>query len=150
MPQEAAHISHMLAELKNVICLRETGKAGRAGVVTTQDRKMQFVAVLERLMAEDGLSVCDRLVSDDAEAALKTLKKQLLSYRKVNSELGKSTAFGTHKITYSGKVSEDGKVMAHALQDDLCITLQLLAFWSSYVLQRRCKFLDYDTVFGQR
>jgi hypothetical protein len=50
--QEAAHISHMLSEMKNVICLRETGKAGRAGVVTTQERKMQFVAVLERLLAE--------------------------------------------------------------------------------------------------
>ena len=79
---------------------------------------------------------------------MKTLKKQLLQYRKVNSELGKSTVFGMHKITYSGKVSEDGKVMAHALQDDLCITLQLLAFWSSYILQRRCKFLDYDRIFA--
>ena len=44
---------------------------------------------------------------------------------------------------------QDGKVMAHALQDDLCITLQLLAFWSSYVLQRRCKFLDYDRIFAR-
>lgn len=109
---------------------------------------MQFVAVIERLMAEDGITISTRLVSDDADDALKTLKKQLLNYRKVNSELGKSTAFGNHKITYSGKVSEDGKVMAHALQDDLCITLQLLAFWSSYILQRKCKFLDYDTIFS--
>jgi hypothetical protein len=99
---------------------------------------------------QDGLSVSDRVVSDDPEVALQTLKKQLLNYRKVNSELGKSTVFGSHKITYSGKVSEDGKLMAHALQDDLCITLQLLAFWSSYVLQRRCKYLDYGTIFGTR
>ena len=47
----------MLTEMKNVVCLRETGKAGRAGVVTTQERKMQFVAVLERLWRRTG-SVC--------------------------------------------------------------------------------------------
>jgi hypothetical protein len=137
----------MLSDLPNVVCLRETGKAGRAGVVTTQERKMQFVSVLERLMAEEAITVTERLVSDDADEALKTLKKQLLNYRKVNSEIGKTTAFGMQKITYSGKVSEDGK-MAHALQDDLCITLQLLAFWSSYVLQRKCKFLDYHKLFA--
>lgn len=138
----------MLSEEDNVICLRETGPVGRMGVTTTQERKMQFVAVLERLLAEGGITISSHIVSDDREEALKTLKKQLLNYRKINSELGKSTAFGTNKITYSGKVSEDGRMMAHTLQDDLCITLQLLAFWSSYIIQRKCKFLDYDTLFG--
>jgi hypothetical protein len=108
---------------------------------------MQFVSVLERLLAEDGLGLYQSIVSDDAEAALCTLRKQLLTYRKVNSEVGKSTAFTSNRITYSGKVSEDGKVMSNVLQDDLCITLQLLAFWSSYILQRKCSFLDYAKIF---
>lgn len=130
--------------------LRETGPHGKWGVATTHDRKMAFVAVIEQLMLENALTISAAVVSDDAPAALATLRQQMGAFRKINSELGKSTAFANPKIIYSGKVNAEGKMMPNALQDDLCITLQLLAFWSKYVVQRKCKFLDYASVFGSK
>lgn len=130
--------------------LRETGPHGKWGVATTHDRKMAFVAVVEQLMLENALTISAAVVSDDATAALATLRQQMGAFRKINSELGKSTAFANPKIIYSGKVNAEGKMMPNALQDDLCITLQLLAFWSKYVVQRKCKFLDYESIFGSK
>lgn len=130
--------------------LRETGPHGKWGVATTHDRKMAFVAVVEQLMLENALTISAAVVSDDATAALATLRQQMGAFRKINSELGKSTAFANPKIIYSGKVNAEGKMMPNALQDDLCITLQLLAFWSKYVVQRKCKFLDYASIFGSK
>lgn len=121
---------------------------GKCGVLTTNTRKLEFVSVLERLMMERALAICANVVSDNATDALAALQKQLGTYRKVNSESGKATVFGSAKVTFSGKVTEDGKMRPGVMQDDLCITLQLLAFWSSYVLQRKCKFLDYARLFG--
>ena len=140
---EASHIEHMLRDYPRIVVLRETGSQGKCGVATTHQRKIEFVAVLERLLLDDAVCIAGRVVSDDAGACLANLKKQLLNYKQVNSEAGRSSAFALAKITYSGKVNEEGRVMPHAFQDDLCITLQLAAFWSSYVIQRRCKFLDY-------
>lgn len=111
---------------------------------------MAFVAVVEQLMLENALTISAAVVSDDATAALATLRQQMGAFRKINSELGKSTAFANPKIIYSGKVNAEGKMMPNALQDDLCITLQLLAFWSKYVVQRKCKFLDYESIFGSK
>ena len=34
------------------------------------------------------------------------------------------------------------------MRDDLCIALQMAVYWSSYVLQRKCKFLDYGALFA--
>lgn len=131
-----------------MVVLRETGPHGKWGVATTHDRKMAFVAVLEQLMLENAIAFSDTLVSDDAKECLATLKQQMGAFRKVNSEVSKATAFAMPKIIYSGKVNAEGRMMPGALQDDLCITLQLLAFWSSYVIQRKCKFLDYESMFG--
>ena len=50
-------------------------------------------------------------------------------------------------VLHSGKVAENGKLGPSALQDDLCIALQLAVFWSTYVVQRKCKFLDYTRLF---
>lgn len=133
-----------------MVVLRETGPSGKWGVATTHDRKMAFVAVVEQLMLENAISISETIVSDDATACLATLRQQMGAFRKINSEVGKSTAFSSPKIIYSGKVNAQGKMMPNALQDDLCITLQLLAFWSRYVVQRKCKFLDYATIFGAR
>jgi hypothetical protein len=144
---EAAHIANMLKEDTDVMSIRETGPEGRFGVLTTHQRKMEFVALLEQLLLQNAVTVCDRIVSDDDVAALQTLKRQLQQYRMVCSETDCATVFNQSRVTYSGKVSENGKVAPSALQDDLCIALQLAAFWSSYVLQRKCKFLDYNRFF---
>ena len=133
--------------MQGVTILRETGPTGKAGVATTHERKLQFVALLEQLMLEHAISFNERIISDDEEDCMKTLKRQLGTYRKINSELGKATVFAVPKVTYSGKVTEDGRMLPNSLQDDLCITLQMLAFWSSYVLQRKCKFLDYTNLY---
>lgn len=144
---EAAHIANLFKQDPSVVSLRETGAEGRFGVLTTHQRKLEFVALLENLLLQDAVRIAERVTSDDAKARLDTLKKQLLQYRMVCSEAQATTVFNAARITYSGKVSENGKVTG-ALQDDLCIALQLAVFWSSYVLQRKCKFLDYDRFFS--
>jgi hypothetical protein len=144
---EAAHIANMCKDDSDVVSLRETGQEGRFGVLTTQQRKMEFVALLEQLLLQNAVTVCDRVVSDDAPVSLETLKRQLQQYRMVCSETNCATVFNQLRVTYSGKVAENGKVAPSAMQDDLCIALQLAAFWSSYVIQRKCKFLDYDRLY---
>ena len=143
---EASHIDHMLRHTKECVVLKETGSQGKCGVLTTNQRKMEFVAVLEDLLLQNAICISDRLVSDDPDTCLKTLRKQLEHYRMLSNEIGRNTVFGAPKVTYSGKVGEDGRP-AHSLQDDLCISLQMAAFWSSYVIQRRCKFLNYASIY---
>ena len=145
---EAAHIANMVKENQRCVCLTETGPEGRFGVLTTNARKMEFVALLEQLLLQNAIFLCDRMVSDDANHCITTLQKQLLQYRMVSSEHNCTTVFNNTRVSYSGKVGDDGK-MALALQDDLCIALQLATFWSSYVLQRKCKFLDYNRFFDR-
>ena len=145
---EASHIHNLLKDNPRCVVLRETGPDGKHGVLTTHERKLEFAAVLEELFLQDAVSFASRIISDDADTCLKTLKKQLESYRMLSSELGRSNVFGAPKVTYSGKVGADGKMVPGALQDDLCIAMQMAAFWSAYVLQRKCKFLDYASVFA--
>lgn len=144
---EAAHIANMVKDHPRCVSLAETGTEGRFGVLTTNNRKLEFVALLEQLLLQNSVFLCERIISDNQVDCIKTLKKQLLQYRQVSSETNCTTVFNNARTTYSGKVSEDGRVVPNALQDDLCIALQLAAFWSSYVLQRKCKFLDYNRFF---
>jgi len=144
---EASHIQHALAQVSNVVCLRETGPEGKWGVSLTHERKLSYVAVTEQLLMEHAISIGAKVVSDDPEECLTTLKQQLQNYRKVNSELGRSTVFAQAKHTYSGKVTEDGRMLPQAMQDDLCITFQMLCWWSAYIIQRKCKFLNYAKIY---
>ena len=145
---EAAHIANMFKDNDRVISLRETGPEGRFGVLTTHARKLEFVAIVEQLLLQNSIAVCERLSSDDGDVCLATLRTQMGQYRMVCSDVNSSSVFNSSRVTYSGKVSENGKVIPSALQDDLCIALQLAAFWSSYVLQRKCKFLDYKRFYS--
>lgn len=145
---EASHIAHLLANKPKVVCLAETGPDGKHGVLTTHQRKIEFVAITQQLLMTNAMSINKHVISKDAAVALADLKKQLHNYKKINSEISGGSAFGMPKVSYSGKVSETGKLMAHAFQDDLCITLQLAAYWSTYILQRKCRFLDYANIFG--
>lgn len=144
---EAAHIANMVKDKPRCINLTETGPEGRFGVLTTNNRKLEFVALLEQQLLQNSVFLCERLICDDQDHCVSTLKKQLLQYRMVSSEANCTTVFNNTRTTYSGKVSEDGRVVPNALQDDLCIALQLACFWSSYVLQRKCQFLDYNRFF---
>jgi hypothetical protein len=91
-------------------------------------------------MAQDAISIADHLVSDDAKASIGVLQKQLNQYRMITSQ---PNGLGSKpRMSYSGKFGPDGKL--NNLQDDLCIALQMAAYWSSYVIQRKCKFFDYS------
>ena len=107
---------------------------------------MEFVALLEQLLLQDAISIADRVVSDDAKDCLEVLQRQLGQYKMICSESTATTVFNTTRITYSGKVSENGKLSN--MNDDLCIALQIAAYWSSYVLQRKCGKLDYERFFA--
>jgi hypothetical protein len=137
---EAAHIANMLQDNPRCVCLNETGPSGRYGVLTTHQRKNEFVALLEGLMTQNAISIVDQLVSDNATAAVATLQKQLNQYRMITTQA--KGACSQPKMTYSGKFGPDGKTAN--TQDDLCIALQMAAYWSSYVIQRKCRFFDYS------
>ena len=145
--QEASHIQHALAEVSNVTCLRETGPEGKWGVTLTHERKLSYVAITEQLLLEHAVFISQKIVSDDMDDCITTLKQQLQNYRKVNSELGRSTVFAQAKHTFSGKVTEAGRMLPQSMQDDLCITFQMLCWWSAYILQRKCKFLNYASLY---
>ena len=140
---EAAHVANMLKGHPRCVPLRETGTEGRYGVLTTHARKAEFVALLETLLTTSGIVVAERVVSTEPEAALKTLQQQLGQYKMVTQTGG---AFAAPKVTFSGKLGPDGK--PGLMRDDLCIALQMAVYWSSYVLQRKCKFLDYGALFA--
>jgi hypothetical protein len=140
---EGSHIEDALKEFKHCSVLHETGKNANCGMATTAERKHGFVSVLEGMFNDDSIGFSKVLVSDRETANLDDLRKQLGHYRRVNSDLGKSSAFAKSSMTYSGKVSTDGKMLPHLFQDDLCMALQLLAYWARYVRQRRCKFFNY-------
>ena len=144
---EAAHVANMFRDDPQVVSLRETGPGGKFGVLTTHQRKMEFVALLEQLLLQNAVAICARVISDDAAGCIETLRRQLYQYRMVCSDVRSCTPFNQAKVTYSGKVAENGKIGPSALQDDLCIALQLAVFWSTYVVQRKCKFLDYTRLF---
>ena len=140
---EAAHVANMLREHPRCVPLRETGSEGRYGVLTTHARKAEFVALLENLLATNGVLVGERVVSADSEASLQTLERQLCQYKMVTQATG---TFAAPKVTFSGKIGPDGK--PGLMRDDLCIALQMAVYWSSYVVQRKCKFLDYGSLFA--
>ena len=140
---EAAHVANMLKDEPRCVHLKETGPQGRYGVLTTHQRKIEFVALLESMLTQDGICIVDNLVSTDAATTLATLQRQLGQYRMVST--AGAGLFAPPKISYSGKVGPDGKLST--LQDDLCIALQMAVYWSSYVIQRKCKFLDYAGLF---
>jgi hypothetical protein len=140
---EAAHVANMLKDEPRCIQLKETGPQGRYGVLTTHQRKIEFVALLESMLTQDGICIVDNLVSTDATTTLATLQRQLGQYRMISTT--GAGLFAPPKISYSGKVGPDGKLST--LQDDLCIALQMAVYWSSYVIQRKCKFLDYAGLF---
>jgi hypothetical protein len=144
---EASHIAKLVSSYHKCVCLRETGPDGRDGVTTTNDRKLQFVAILEQMLASNCISFSRDIASQDVSLMKADLKKQLLNYRKINSEVCSNSGFTSSKVVYSGKVNESGKLMPYAMQDDLCITLQLAAFWTTYIIQRKCKFFDYNAIF---
>lgn len=146
---EAAHVANFFKDDPCCVCLRETGPEGRFGVLTTQSRKFEFAALLEQHLLQQSVYICDQLVSDDQKDAIRQLETQLLNYRMISSKDTTLNAFAATKITLSGKVGANGKITGGAMQDDLCIALQLAIFWSSYVLQRKCKFLDYNRLFAR-
>ena len=146
---EAAHIANFFREEPRCVCLRETGPEGRFGVLTTHGRKFEFAALLEQYLMQQAITICNHVVSDDAPGAVRQLETQLLNYRMVSSSDTTLNAFSNTRVTLSGKVGANGKITGGAMQDDLCIALQLAIFWSSYVLQRKCNFLDYNRFFAQ-
>jgi len=125
---EASVVSDILKYHRNVVILRETGKDHRTGCWTSDVRKNHFVRVLETMLNASSIMFATEMVSDDIKNCLQTLKTQLGSYRMV--ENSRSLVSGLAK--YTGKVAADGKVVPGMMQDDLCIALQIMAFYTTF------------------
>ena len=117
-----------------VLALTETRKI-RAGVLVTNHRKDEYVQVVTRVLDMQGVKIFKSCVTpgrtqDSATDLWEQLRTQLLAYRCIDTESFEGSAFQRSKITYSGKVDENGKVASNQLQDDLVIAFQQAVYWS--------------------
>jgi hypothetical protein len=122
---EAAHITKYLREstVPNWCILRED-RMNLPGVRTTADNKEAMCIRLQDLLRSDGVGIARDLVcvDEDSNAAdqVQSLMQQLMGYSIMVKKA--ETVFQKTKIVFTGKIS--GK------QDDLCMALQMMLFWS--------------------
>ena len=102
-------------------------KAGRVGVLTTNATKHAMSTILNTMMRERRVHVARTVVSRDAKASLVRLREQLEIYSYQYKQAGNT--FGKNQVALSGKVG--------GMKDDLCICLQLGAYWTSAEIAQR-------------
>lgn len=150
--QEASHVANVVRAMKldKVYIMRESGPAGKDGLLTTAQRKIEMAALLQTALLERSIKLSDNLFSafskEGSSALLATLQTQLLQYRSFhNEDTGKAGVFSGRKIGFSGKCGSDGRLVA-TMQDDLCIALQICMFASAFVVQRRTTFFPHGMI----
>jgi len=102
-------------------------KAGRVGVLTTNATKHAMSTILNTMMRERRVHVAKLVVSRDPRAVLLRLREQLEIYSYQYKQAG--STFGKNQVALSGKVG--------GMKDDLCICLQLGAYWTSAEIAQR-------------
>ena len=137
---EAAHMAHMVKDERRCWVMYEKG---RAGVITTNDRKMKYTdSALNyfNMKAVHFLKgcVCVNPYEDANERFTKIkaeFKKQLLQFQK-NVLLG-ANAWEIAKVVYSGKLKP-------GMKDDLVMTLLFTCFWGQMFLRHEVQ-APYDS-----
>jgi hypothetical protein len=117
---EAEHHQRALGDIPGVEFYVDH-KAGRVGVLTTNDTKHAMCTVLSTMLRERRVHIHPNLVSRDARAIKVRLREQLEIYSyQFKAALN---TFAQDRIALSGKVG--------GMKDDLCICLQLGAYWTN-------------------
>jgi putative ubiquitin-RnfH superfamily antitoxin RatB of RatAB toxin-antitoxin module len=122
---EAEHHKRALDHLPNVQFYVDV-KANRVGVLTTESVKHAMCSLLNCMLAEKRMHVCDPLVSSDPKAMRVKLREQMATYS-YQVKLALNT-FQKDRIALSGKVG--------GLKDDICICLQLACYFTQVEEQR--------------
>ena len=150
MPQSEHH-KHALSHLHNVTFFEDV-KAGRVGVLTTDQVKFSAMEMTNILLREKRISICKHMHSRDGKSNLVRLKEQFEIYSYQYKEA--ATTFQKSRTVLSGKVggeyyqlpiSFSSLVWAYyeylpyvlmisfftGCKDDIIITLQLGCYWTS-------------------
>jgi len=101
-------------------------KAARVGVLTTEATKHAMAQLVVSMLAEKRMHILPTLYSQDPEAARIRLREQMETYSAQFKQA--PDTFGRDKISLSGKIG--------GMKDDVCICLQLAAYYTQLETQR--------------
>ncbi len=122
---EAEHHKRALEHIPGVSFYVDQ-KANRVGVLTTEATKHAMAQLVVAMLAERRLHVLPRLYSNEPDAMRIRLREQMETYS-AQFKAAPDT-FGKDKISLSGKVG--------GMKDDVCICLQLAAYFTQLETQR--------------
>ena len=117
---EAEHHHRALGDLPGVEFYMDH-KAGRVGVLTTNETKHAMSTILNTMLRERRVHVAKEVVSRDPRGMLVRLREQLEIYSYQFKQA--VNTFGKDQVALSGKVG--------GMKDDVCICLQLGVYWTS-------------------
>ena len=117
---ESEHHRHALSHLHNVTFYEDV-KAGRVGVLTTDQIKFSAMQIVNILLREKRISICKHFHSRDKRGNLVRLREQFEIYSFQFKEA--ANTFQKSRTSLSGKVG--------GCKDDIVISLQLGCYWTS-------------------
>ncbi len=122
---EAEHHKRALDHIPGVTFYVDQ-KASRVGVLTTEATKHAMAQLVVSMLAERRLHVLPALYSHEPEAMRARLREQMETYSAQFKQA--PDTFGKDKISLSGKIG--------GMKDDVCICLQLAAYFTQLETQR--------------
>jgi hypothetical protein len=122
---EAEHHKRALEHIPGVTFYVDQ-KANRVGVLTTEGTKHAMATLVVSMLAERRMHVLEPLYSNDPAGMRVRLREQMETYG-VQYKAALNT-FGKDRVALSGKVG--------GMKDDVCICLQLAAYYTQLETQR--------------
>jgi hypothetical protein len=122
---EAEHHKRALEHIPGVTFYVDH-KASRVGILTTEATKHAMAQLVVSMLAERRIHILETLFSADPEQARIRLREQMETYSAQFKQA--PDTFGKDKISLSGKVG--------GMKDDVCICLQLAAYFTQLETQR--------------
>lgn len=133
-------MAHMVKDERRTWTLYEKGKAG---VVTTHERKIKYTEALIGYFNMGAIHFMDNMICANpyadantrADKVKKEFKKQLLQFQK--NTLQPAQPWDIAKVIYSGKVKP-------GMNDDIAMTLLFTTFWAQQFLTHKVQ-APYET-----
>jgi hypothetical protein len=125
---EAEHHKRALSHIPNA-SFHEDDKAGRVGILTTDNVKHAAMELLNIMLREKRVAVCRHMHSRDRKGMLVRLREQLEVYSFQYKQA--LNTFQKDRTSLSGKVG--------GMKDDIAISLQLGVYWTSVGITEMCR-----------
>ena len=122
---EAEHHKRALGHIPGVTFYVDQ-KASRVGILTTEATKHAMAQLVVSMLAERRMHILPVLYSHEPEAMRARLREQMETYSAQFKQA--PDTFGKDKISLSGKIG--------GMTDDVCICLQLAAYFTQLEMQR--------------